>query len=155
MSKRLKPCIETNFLWASDPDSTTSDIFTKIWMICSQFSGSMILIMTALSQMGSSFRWSHFQKIEIEEKFSIQNFFWPARREEIFAPGAEDDGGEQLEREPAAADRGQDHPSLWQGDGYLNLNMDKLGRCDIYLQSGTINDPLTHSLTDRGRCYCI
>ena len=31
----------------------------------------------------------------------------------------------------------------------------KLGRCDSYLQSETINDSLTHSLTDRGNCYRI
>ena len=32
-------------------------------------------------------------------------------------PGVEDDGGEQLEGHPAAADSGQDHPALWQGEG--------------------------------------
>ena len=34
------------------------------------------------------------------------------------------------------------------GLGPLNKPAHKARRCDIYLQSETINDPLTHSLTD-------
>ena len=36
--------------------------------------------------------------------------------------GAEDDGGEQLERDSTAADCRQDHPSLRQGDTDRNFN---------------------------------